>query len=67
MITFDLTKEQTHIRVDWEAGQYKRSAIQQKMIDLEAETPAAQLHRQRPDLIDYKKGGGGPTGPHRPL
>jgi acyl-CoA dehydrogenase len=39
--------EKDGITVDWEAGQYKRSAIQQKMIDLEADLEAATLTTYR--------------------
>lgn len=39
--------EKEGIAVDWEAGQYKRSAVQQKMIDLEADLEAATLATYR--------------------
>jgi len=40
-VTDALKKE--GIEVDWEAGQHKRSAVQQKLIELEAELEAATL------------------------
>ncbi|MCP4754985.1 MAG: acyl-CoA dehydrogenase [Proteobacteria bacterium] len=40
-LTDELKKE--GVEVDWEAGQHKRSAVQQKLIELEAETEAAAL------------------------
>jgi len=35
--------KQEEIEVDWETGQHKRSAVQQKLIELEAELEAAKL------------------------
>lgn len=35
--------EKEGVSVDWEAGQHKRTAVEQKMIDLEAELEAATL------------------------
>ena len=40
-VTDAMKKEE--IEVDWEAGQHKRSAVQQKLIELEAELEAATL------------------------
>ncbi len=47
---------QEGITVDWEAGQHKRSAVQQKMIELEAELEAATLTTHRASwLADHGK------------
>jgi len=44
-VTDELKKE--GIEIDWEVGQYKRSAVQQKLIELEAELEAATLATMR--------------------
>ncbi len=44
------------VEVDWQAGQHKRSAVQQKMIELEAELEAATLTTMRAGwLMDQGK------------